>query len=107
MPVPCGVGFSLRIRLATRLGVARAISPDARFRHPAFRSLGGNLAFAILASLGFLRRLHGTGNPSREPMWIFSLSRGAGLARKIFLAASWGGLPKVLRRRRLRRLERY
>jgi hypothetical protein len=30
----------------------------------ALRSLGGNLAFAILAALGFLRRLRGTGNPS-------------------------------------------
>jgi len=29
----------------------------------ALRSLGGNLAFAILAALGFLRRLCGTGNP--------------------------------------------
>jgi WD40 repeat protein len=46
-------------------GVARAISPDARCGHPALRSLGGNLASAILAALGFLRRSIGTGNPSR------------------------------------------
>jgi hypothetical protein len=32
----------------------------------ALRSPGGNLAFAILAALGFLRRLHGTGNPSLD-----------------------------------------
>ena len=62
----CGVGFSLRIRLMTRLGVARAASPDVRYGHPARRSLGGNLAFAILAALGFLRRLRGTGNPGAD-----------------------------------------
>ena len=45
-------------------GVARAISPDARYGHPALHSLGGNLASAILAALGFLRRSIGTGNPS-------------------------------------------
>ena len=33
---------------------------------PALRSLGGNLAFAILAALGFLRRSIGTGNPSNQ-----------------------------------------
>jgi hypothetical protein len=53
-------------RLACRLGVAHAVSPDAPFRHPAFRSLGGNLAFAILAALGFLRRSIGMGDPSRS-----------------------------------------
>lgn len=46
-------------------GVARAISPDAHSAHPARRSLGGSLALAILAPLGFLRRSIGTGNPSR------------------------------------------
>ena len=45
-------------------GLAHAISPDARYGHPALRSLGGNLASAILASLGFLRRSIGMGNPS-------------------------------------------
>ena len=72
--MPCGVGFSLRIR-SPGLGVARATSPDARYVDQsayggsvpaALRSLGGNLAFAILAALGFLRRLHGTGNPSLD-----------------------------------------
>ena len=81
--MPCGVGFSLRIRLPG-LGVARATSPDARYVDQsayggsvpaALRSLGGNLAFATgteppqaawSAALGFLRRLHGTGNPSLD-----------------------------------------
>ena len=49
-----------------KLGVANAVSPDARFRHPAFRSLGGTLAFAILAALGFLRRSIGIGDPSQS-----------------------------------------
>jgi hypothetical protein len=48
------------------LGVARAISPHARYGAPGLRSLGGNLAFAILAALGFLRRSIGTGNPERR-----------------------------------------
>jgi hypothetical protein len=47
-------------------GVDHAISPDARFRHPAFRSLDAALAFAILASLGQQRRSIGMGNPSRR-----------------------------------------
>jgi hypothetical protein len=48
------------------VGIARAISPDAHFGHPALRSLDAALAFAILASLGQQRRSIGTGNPSRE-----------------------------------------
>jgi hypothetical protein len=54
----------LRPRLAW-VGIARAISADARYRHPAVRSLDGNLAFAILAALGFQRRLdwHGQSLP--------------------------------------------
>jgi len=39
------------------LGVAGAISPDARYGHPALRSLDAGLAFAILSSLGQQRRL--------------------------------------------------
>ena len=53
--------------LAKWAEVTRSISPDARFRHPAFRSLGGNLAFALRAALCFLRRSIGTGNPSEHP----------------------------------------
>jgi hypothetical protein len=45
-------------------GVAHAISPDARFRHPALRWLDAGLAFAILAALGQQRRSIGMGNPS-------------------------------------------
>jgi|688.fasta_scaffold570644_2 hypothetical protein len=53
-------------RQKCKLGVAHAVSPDARFRHPAFSSLEGNLAFAILAALGFLRRSIGMGDPSQS-----------------------------------------
>jgi len=49
-----------------RVGVAHAVSPDARFGHPALRSLDAALAFAILASLGQRRRSIGIGNPSRQ-----------------------------------------
>ena len=56
-------------RLVTRLRVGRATSPDVRFGHPALRSLGGNRAFAILAALGFLRRLRGTANPEQDCCW--------------------------------------
>jgi len=37
-------------------GAARAISPDAPFRHPAVRSLDGNLASASCLRFGFQRR---------------------------------------------------
>ena len=50
-------------------GRPRAISPDARFRHPAFRSLVANLAFAILASLGFPTPLDRHGLTPREPVF--------------------------------------
>jgi len=69
--VRCDGQADMRVRgivvgLASWAGVAHAISPDARFRHPAFRSLDAALAFAILASLGQQRRSIGMGNPSRR-----------------------------------------
>jgi hypothetical protein len=45
------------------VGVAHAVSPDAREGHPALRSLDAALALAILASLGQQRRSIGMGNP--------------------------------------------
>jgi hypothetical protein len=62
--------------LVTRLGVARATSPDVRCGPPGLRSLGGNLAFAILAALGFLRRLRGTGNPELTHAYAARLEGG-------------------------------
>jgi hypothetical protein len=59
------MGEAPGIAVATKCdGVARAISPDARFRHPAFRSLDGNHP-----SPSWLRAVSnavsiGTGNPS-------------------------------------------
>ncbi len=63
---PCGVGFSLRIRLHSfaRLGVARAASPDVRCGHPALRYLPASFAFGILPSLAAKAGSRGTGNPS-------------------------------------------
>ena len=50
------------------VGVARALSPDAPFRHPAFRSLDGNLApQSLLRSVSNAASI-GTGNPSRVPL---------------------------------------
>jgi hypothetical protein len=47
-----------------RRTLAKSTNPLRGSVPAALHSLGGNLAFAILAALGFLRRLHGTGNPS-------------------------------------------
>jgi len=47
--------------------VAGAISPDARYGHPALRSLDAGLAFAILASLGQQRRLDWHRPPLANP----------------------------------------
>ena len=69
-----------------RFGVARATSPDAHSGHPALRLLGGNLASAILAALGFLRRLGGTGNPSR------TVRQSACYPDRVFEAAEPGEL---------------
>jgi hypothetical protein len=49
------------------VGVARAISPDARYRHPAVRSLDGGCAFGILPALAANAVSIGTGNPSLDP----------------------------------------
>ena len=48
-----------------RFGAAHAPSPDARYGHPALRSLGCKLRSAILAALVCIRRLWGMGSPSR------------------------------------------
>jgi hypothetical protein len=47
-------------------GVAHAVSPDVRFRHPAFSSLGAVCALGIHAFAGRRRRLNGMGNPFRD-----------------------------------------
>ena len=49
-----------------RLRVARAMSPDARFGHPALSLARRKPRFAFRAALGFLRRLRGTGNPGAD-----------------------------------------
>jgi hypothetical protein len=64
--------------LVTPLGVARAASPDARFGHPALRSLPASFALGILPSLAAKAGSRGTGNPSlgyrRQSRTGFSLS---------------------------------
>jgi len=49
------------------VGVARAISPDARYAHPVLRSLDGGCAFGILPALAANAGSIGTGNPSPNP----------------------------------------
>ena len=51
-------------------GVARAISPDARFRHPAFRSLEENLApQSLLRSVSYAARLARATPPIIQGPW--------------------------------------
>jgi len=50
-----------------RLGVAHAISPDARFRHPAFRSLDGN------------RPSPGTDPPEADWSWLRLVSNAGSI----------------------------
>ena len=55
--------WAIPVTRAKWAGVARAVSPDVRFGHPALRSLHAGHALAIH---GFARqqgRLHATGNP--------------------------------------------
>jgi hypothetical protein len=47
----------------TRLGVARAESPDARYSPPGLRSLDASFAYGILPSLAANAGSLGTGNP--------------------------------------------
>jgi hypothetical protein len=49
------------------VGVARAISADARCAHPVLRSLDGGCAFGILPALAANAVSIGTGNPSPDP----------------------------------------
>ena len=50
--------------IASRRGVARALSPDVRVRPPGFRSLRVRCASASMPALAPTARLKGTGNPS-------------------------------------------
>jgi hypothetical protein len=67
-------------------GRAGAISPDARSRHPAFRSLDAGLAFAILASLG-------QHTPARLAPAHPSRTRSSGARRISALARAAPALP--------------
>ena len=58
------------------VGVARALSPDARFAHPGLRSLGAGLRFGILPPLASYAGSQATGNPFLGVDW----GRGASLA---------------------------
>jgi hypothetical protein len=70
----------------TSSGRAGAISPDARSRHPAFRSLDAGLAFAILASLG-------QHTPARLAPAHPSRTRSSGARRISALARAAPALP--------------
>ena len=50
----------------TRLGVARIVSPDVRYGHPALRSLPAGCALGILPPLAIKAGSHDTGNPSLD-----------------------------------------
>jgi len=62
-----------------RLGVAPATSPDARYGHPALRSLGGVCALALRASLATYAGSRGRGNPelSHVPLHAAAAGRAA------------------------------
>jgi len=51
------------IRAFAPLGAAQAPLPDVHLGLPGLGSLGCRLRFAILASLGDIRRLRGVGSP--------------------------------------------
>ena len=53
----------------TRLGVVRAVSPDVRFGHPAFRSLPASFAFGILPALAAKAGSRGMGSPGFVVAW--------------------------------------
>jgi len=60
--------------------VAGAISPDARSGHPGLRSLGGTLAFALRATLGFPTPLDWHRPPLANPysVRVLELEKGTG-----------------------------